>query len=148
MKSDALRNVESLPYLFFEGESNAHTFVIEPDGVSFDGYSVTARYLRADDQLVAITGALVGGSAEIVLPASCYAVQGRFTLFIYVSKTENAGEVNETTTTVCVYACKGWVTNTVNAETAGDTEPIIEPYPTDALAERVAALEALVSSGQ
>lgn len=141
MKNDALRNVENLSYLFFEGESNAHKFVIQPDGVSFDGYSVTARYLRADDQLVGITGALVDGSAEIILSASCYAVQGRCKLFIYVTKTENEGEETEKSTTVCIYACQGMVVNTVNVSTAGDTEPIIEPYPTDALVERVAALE-------
>ena len=121
MRPDALQHIEELSAILFEGEQNAHQFIIAPaEGVSFSGYSVTARFVRADGQNVAPGGELVSGSASVVLTPSCYAVAGRFKLFIYVV---SASE------TVCVYACAGTVVQTVGANgTAGSVTPIIEAY--------------------
>ena len=122
MSVNALREVEQLGKLLFEGEQNAHMFLIRPtDGISFSGYEVTARFVRADGQNVAVGGALDGTRARVVLTPSCYAVAGLFQLFIYV--------VSESET-VCIYACAGQVIATVGANgTAGEVpEPIIESY--------------------
>ena len=122
MRTDALRQVEQLGKLLFEGEENAHEFVISPAaGISFSGYEVTARFVRADGQNVAPGGTVTGGSASVVLTPACYAVPGGFSLYIYLVG------VSET---VCIYACAGQVIATVGANgTAGEVpEPIIESY--------------------
>ena len=122
MSVNALREVEQLGKLLFEGEQNAHMFLIQPTGgISFSGYEVTARFVRADGQNVAVGGALDGTRARVVLTPSCYAVAGLFQLFIYVVSSAE---------TVCVYACAGQVIATVGANgTAGEVpEPIIESY--------------------
>lgn len=108
MTTSALRRRERLTELLFEGEANAHRFLIEPDGVSFAGYTVTARFLSAGGE-TNLTGSLVDGKAAVVLTAACYTTPGVFTLHIFVS---NASE------TVCVYACDGAVLPTTGAGAA------------------------------
>lgn len=144
MRTDALHNIENLTALLFEGESCAHDFIIEPGAADFTGFDVTARFVRADGQNVAIEGELTEGCADVTLTPSCYAMPGVFNLFIYVTMTENEGASNEKTTTVCVYAFKGSVCATVGENgTAGGTEPIIEAYSQE---NRISALEARVTA--
>lgn len=129
MRADALRTVELLGQLLFAGESCAHEFIIAPaEGLSFEGCGVVARFAPADGQTLEILGSLdEDGSADVILPAACYAAAGAFRLTIYVTRTENAGEENEKTTTVCVYACAGSVIET-SGTTDGETvqaEPVV-----------------------
>jgi len=118
--ANALRQVENLDILLFEGEIAAHQFVIEPtDGVSFTGAQIVGIFLRADNQRVEVeNGTVTGGNAVITLTASCYAVPGRFKWTVYAV---TASE------TVCIYAAAGTVYSTRGTEEAGDTEPIVEP---------------------
>ena len=124
MNTDALRQVEPLNVLLFEGEVNAHQFLIEPaDGVSFAGAAVTAFFVRADNQRVDLTGAVTGeGEAAVTLGPNCYATPGRYRLTIFVTIGEE---------TAAVYACCGSVQPTRGSEVAGDTEPIVEPVEVD-----------------
>lgn len=124
MNTDALRQVEPLNVLLFEGEVNAHQFLIEPaDGVSFAGAAVTAFFVRADNQRVDLTGAVTGdGEAAVTLGPNCYATPGRYRLTIFVTIGEE---------TAAVYACCGSVQPTRGSEVAGDTEPIVEPVTVD-----------------
>ena len=132
MRAQALRQVEALSVLLFEGEVAAHEFVIAPEtGMDFTGCAVTARFVRADGQNVAINGTLTDGSACVTLTASCYASPGAYKLFIYVT------DANET---VCVYACAGQVLSTVGANgTAGGAESIIDPVAVTGLTVNAAA---------
>ena len=146
MRADALHNVEPLGAMLFVGEANAHMFVVAPpEGVSFTGYDVTARFNCANGQNVAPGGWLdQDGSAAVVLTPACYTVEGAFKLFMFITKTENAGQENEKTTTVCVYAWSGTVMGTLgpNGSVGEAAAPIIEAYP-DA---RISALEARVTA--
>lgn len=128
MNPNPLNQMEQLPVLLFEGEVNAHRFIIEPmAGMSFTGYDVTARFVRADQQSVAPEASLEDGNACVILSPSCYAVGGPYKLYIYI---ENDSE------TICVYACSGIVVSTVGANgQAGDvTTPIIDQYSSEDLA--------------
>lgn len=133
MNTDALRQVEPLNVLLFEGEVNAHQFLIEPaDGVSFAGAAVTAFFVRADNQRVDLTGAVTGeGEAAVTLGPNCYATPGRYRLTIFVTIGEE---------TAAVYACCGSVRPTRGSEVAGDTEPIVEPGVP--IGDRLDAIEA------
>lgn len=135
---NALRQVENLDVLLFEGEVNAHKFVIEPvEGISFDGATIVGTFLRADNQRVQVeTGAVVDGNAEITLTAGCYAVPGRYRWTIYMVTADE---------TACIYAACGTVQSTQGSGTAGDTEPIVEPTAPDLtpITDRLDALEAI-----
>lgn len=149
MRADALHHVEPLDALLFEGERYAHEFIIGPGAADFTGFDVTARFCRADGQDVAVGGVLAQGAADIVLTPGCYAVPGAYRLYIYVTRTENAGQSNERTTTVCVYAFIGTVAATTGPNgVAGDNAPIIESLSQEsriaALEQRVTALEGQV----
>lgn len=116
---NALRQVENLAVTLFEGEVNAHKFIVTPgEGISFTGATPVAFFVRADNQRVDLTGALNGDNLEITLSANCYAVPGRYKLTIF-AQTEAE--------TAAVYACAGTVQGTRGSEVAGDTEPIVEP---------------------
>lgn len=138
--ANALRQVETLYVLLFEGEVNAHKFVIEPvEGISFDGATIVGTFLRADNQRVQVeTGAVVDGNAEITLTAGCYAVPGRYRWTIYMVTADE---------TACIYAACGTVQSTQGSGTAGDTEPIIEPTAPDLtpIENRLSALETILN---
>ena len=123
MIANAPQQIEDMSILLFEGEVYAHRFLIAPlPGISFSGCEVTARFVRADHQNVAVGGSVSSqGEACVVLTPACYAVPGYYKLFIYVVSNEE---------TVCVYACTGPVQATVGANgSAGEIpEPIIESY--------------------
>lgn len=133
---DKLRQPEQLAGPLFQGEVNAHRFVITgaPAG------EITARFLRPDGRDVSVDGWTEDGSACVVLTAGCYAVSGDFRLNIFASA---GGE------TRCLYACTGRVEPTAGANGgAGDAGPIIEHYPDQAiveLREEIAALREAVA---
>lgn len=133
---NALRQVESLDTLLFEGEVNAHMFRIKPvEGIDFTGATIVGTFLRADNQRVQVeTGAVVDGNAEITLTAGCYAVPGRYRWTIYMVTADE---------TACIYAACGTVQSTQGSGTAGDTEPIIEPTAPDLtpITDRLTAVE-------
>ena len=135
---NALRQVENLDVLLFEGEVNAHMFRIKPvEGIDFTGATIVGTFLRSDNQRVQVeTGAVVDGNAEITLTAGCYAVPGRYRWTIYMVTADE---------TACIYAACGTVQATQGSGTAGDTEPIIEPTAPDLtpITDRLDALEAI-----
>lgn len=143
MNRQALDQLEDLPVLLFEGERNAHKFVISPETEGqFTGYSVTARLARADRRDVAVEGSLdSAGNACVVLTPACYAAPGRFLLSVYAANDDE---------TVCVYACRGMILPTLGHK--GDAEgenPIIEAYTDPAIAEirqQLAALQTAIDA--
>lgn len=117
MSADALRRLDDPGVLLFQGEAQAHTFIIHPAAdVDFSG-AITSRFIRADGSQVAWNGSITGGDAVVVLPAECYNVPGVFELYIY--------DVVDEDTTVCVYACRSQVVNTVSGKTVDDEDVII-----------------------
>lgn len=117
MSADALRRLDDPGVLLFQGESNAHTFLTHPaPGVTFSG-TITSRFIRADGSQVAWNGSITGGDSVVVLPAECYNVPGVCELYIY--------DVVDEDTTVCVYACRSQVVNTVSGKTVDDEDVII-----------------------
>ena len=139
MTKNAIKNIEDLKVILFEGEVNAHKFVIEPtDGISFSGYSVTAKFVRPDDTNVTVAGNVTNGNANLTLTAGCYQATGYYKLFIYV--------VKENVETVCIYACTGPVVSTVGQNgQAPVPDSEIETYSDELvedLTDRVEALEA------
>lgn len=71
----------------------AHCFqviVVNDDGTDADleGVTATAAFLRADNETVSpILGEVSGNVARVVIPASCYAVTGRFKFTMNLNKT-------------------------------------------------------------
>lgn len=53
--------------------------------VSLTGSAVVGHFIRADGNTVQITGEIDGDTAFVTLPATCYAVEGQFTLAIKLS---------------------------------------------------------------
>lgn len=133
MVQGALQKMERLPGMMFQGERNAHCFVIAPmEGVSFAGYGVAGRCVREDRADVNISGYLdAGGNAVVPVTPACCDVPGLAKFFVYVVKDEE---------TVCVYACWADIQHTQGGGTAEDGEPIIEYYPD----ERMDAIEEAV----
>ena len=136
MSADALRHMETLSTLLFQGEALAHKFIIKPvEGLSFTGCSVSARMIRPDCQRVDIAdGALEDGNAALTLTAACYAVAGPGDLFIYV---------NDGTRNVCVYACHLTVVGTEGKGDQIGEPPIIQAAN---LADWIARVEARLSA--
>lgn len=129
MNANALRQVEPLDTLLFEGEVNAHQFVITPAaGVSFEGASVMAYFVRSDTQRVDLTGQVSGGNAVVTISGNCCAVAGRYKLTIFAVTADE---------TAAIYACAGTVQGTRGSEVAGDTEPIVEPASPSAVESEV-----------
>lgn len=130
MRPDALRKVENLTTLFFQGEEAAHEFIITPmDGISFDGFTPTARVVLSDGTdttIIAPECRMSGDNVHVIMTPTCYSVPGVAKIFIYV--------VSEAET-VCIYAATAQVISTVGQNgTAGEAaETIIEAYTSDAV---------------
>lgn len=117
MNAGCLRHLDDPGVLLFQGEAQAHEFVIHPaEGNPFSG-TITARFVRADGRQVAWNGTITDGNATVVLPVECYNVPGACKLFIY--------DVVDADTTICVYACRSQVVNTVSGKTVDDEDVII-----------------------
>lgn len=118
-----LVKVEDLTGMTFQAESGGHTFEIS--GVDDTGAAVSlsgtveARFLRADNAEIIISGAASGGKASVTLSAACYAIPGRFLLTIYVT---SGGQK------VAVYAATGSV-----VATSGTASGSIPPLVTDSV---------------
>lgn len=140
MNANALRQVEPLDTMLFEGEVNAHQFVITPAaGVSFEGASVTAYFVRSDTQRVNLTGAVENGNAVVTISGNCCAVAGRYKLTIFAVTADE---------TAAIYACAGTVHGTRGSEVAGDTEPIVEPpVNLNAITDRLDVLDSAYYEG-
>lgn len=115
--------IEDLTGSAFQSESGGHTFEIS--GVDDSGASVSlsgtveGRFLRPDNALVTITGTASGGKVSVTLTSTCYAVNGRFSLTIFVT---SGGQKT------AVYSCVGIIS--VASGTAGGSVP---PLVTDSI---------------
>lgn len=98
----AAAEVETLRGTAFTEEALAHTFRIA--GVDAAGVSVPlagtvlAKFLRADNMTIDISGAITDGEAVVTLVGDCYHVPGRFSIVVYLSDGEQS---------VAIYAAVG-----------------------------------------
>ena len=129
---------EQLYGAIYGGERNAHKFIITGtrDGaeITLSG-TVTAKFLRADNVDVALTGTIEGGKACVTLGDECYAVPGRYKLAIFVTSG---------TETLCVYAAIGNSDSTAGSSTV-DGGNII-PSVSDLIAQINAAVATIPAS--
>lgn len=76
---------------FLSGDQEAHRFVVDcyrqnsREAVDLSGVGVTGYFIRADGVTIPIVGKTENNQASVLLPAACYAVQGRFSLVIKLS---------------------------------------------------------------
>lgn len=76
---------------FLGGDQEAHRFVIDcyrqnsREAVDLSGVGVTGYFIRADGVTIPIVGETENNQASVLLPAACYAKQGRFSLVIKLS---------------------------------------------------------------
>ena len=108
--------IEDLRGMAFQAESGGHTFEISGindanEAVSLSG-TVAGVFMRPDGADVALTGAASDGVVSVTLSDACYAVAGRFGLYIFVTSDSKK---------TCVYACIGTVAQTSYGTVAGDT---------------------------
>lgn len=79
---------EHLPGMAYQGEQNAHRFVIhavdDSAPVTLSG-SVLAEFVRADGITVPVTGSIADGAAVVTLSGDCYVAIGRAELTIFVT---------------------------------------------------------------
>lgn len=72
-----------------EGDENANRFgfrcLRNGEPVSLVGTAVLGHFVRADGNTVQLNGEVNGNTAFVTLPATCYAVDGQFTLSIKLS---------------------------------------------------------------
>ena len=109
-------NIEALSGMAFQAEDGGHTFEISGindanEAVSLSG-TVAGVFMRPDGTDVALTGTASDGVVSVTLSDACYAVAGRFGLYIFVTSDSKK---------TCVYACIGSVTQTSYGTVAGDT---------------------------
>lgn len=95
-------DVENLRGTAFTEEALAHTFRIagkdaEGTALTLSG-TVLAKFLRADNMTIDVSGSITDGVASLTLVGDCYNVPGRFSIVIYLS---------DGTTTVAIYAAVG-----------------------------------------
>ena len=115
---DAPITVDSLHGMTFTNESGAHQFVISAmqggNPLALTG-SVSARFMRANNTTILLTGSVTGGKAVITLHQDCYNVPGRFQLAIFNTASG---------TTTCIYAAIGTVQRTVAGELIDSGEAV------------------------
>lgn len=72
-----------------EGDAGGNRFgfrcLRNGEPVSLLGTAVIGHFIRADGDTVELTGEVDGDTAFVTLPATCYAVEGQFTLAIKLS---------------------------------------------------------------
>lgn len=125
-----IQKVDQLEGPLYQLENGGHTFEITclMDGAAaaISG-TVSARFLRADEETVYFTGTLTGNVASITLPQSCYNVNGRFGLVVFVAGND---------ITSAVYAVAGSVYRSTSDHIIDPTEEI------PSLEELIAQIEA------
>lgn len=109
-------NIEDLRGMAFQAEDGGHTFEISGindanETVSLSG-TVAGVFMRPDGTDVALTGTASDGVVSVTLSDACYAVDGRFGFYIFVTSDSKK---------TCVYACIGTVAQTSYGTVAGDT---------------------------
>lgn len=113
-----IQKVDQLEGPLYQLESGGHTFEITclMDGAaaSVSG-TVSARFLRADEETVYFTGTLTGSVASVTLPQSCYNVNGRFGLVVFIAGND---------ITSAVYAVAGNVYRSTSDHIIDPTEEI------------------------
>lgn len=109
---DEANRPEFLKGTLYATENQAHTFVIHctqaGEDVTLSG-TVTANFIRPDNETVVMSGSIVDGAAEVDLAQSCYTQTGRFvfTIFVTLDEVKTAvysltGNVKQTTTDTIV----------------------------------------------
>ena len=112
------QNVDPLDGPLYQLENNGHTFEITcmmgrlPASITGN---VSARFLRADNVTVYFTGTLTGNVASVTLPQSCYNVNGRFGLVVFIAGND---------ITSAVYAVAGSVYRSTSDHIIDPTEEI------------------------
>jgi len=125
-----VQKTDQLEGPLYQLENEGHTFRIVcnmgTDPASISG-TASARFLRPDETTVYFTGSISGNVVEITLPQSCYTVNGRFGMVVFVT----GGGVAS-----AVYAVAGTVARST-------TEDVIDPTETiPSLEELIAQIEA------
>lgn len=126
------QRVEVLPAPLYQLENGGHTFEITvlQDGEAATLSSVvTARFIRADDTTVLISGTLSGNVVTVSLPQMCYNMPGRFGFVIFVSGSD---------VMTAVYAAAGQVYRTVS-------DIVADP---DGAVPDVAAIQAIIDDAE
>lgn len=127
---DAVQKVDQLDGPLYQLEESGHTFEITcmsgGTAAAVSG-TVSGRFLRADETTVYFTGTLSGNVASLTLPQSCYSVNGRFGLVVFISGND---------VTSAIYAVAGNVYRSTS-------ETIIDPTgEIPSLEELIAQIEA------
>lgn len=98
-----VQKVDQLEGPLYQLESGGHTFnitcLMDGAAASVSG-TASARFLRADEQTVVVSGTVSGNVVSITLPQSCYTANGRFGMVVFVSGSD---------VTTAVYAVAGSV---------------------------------------
>ena len=113
-----IQKVDQLEGPLYQLENGGHTFEITclMDGAAAAvSGTVSARFLRADEETVYFTGTLTGNVVSITLPQSCYVSNGRFGLVVFVSGND---------ITSAVYAVAGSVYRSTSDHIIDPTEEI------------------------
>lgn len=109
--------------LFVTGDQLAHRFTVHVKNggtpASLTGATVTASFVRSDGATVLIPGAADGDSVTVTLPASCYAVAGRFTLDLRVTQGKSI---------TSVFYAEGALTSSATGEAVQDPAAKIPTY--------------------
>lgn len=125
---------------FFTGDKNAHRFHVKlmrnGCAVNVDGITATGYMVRADKQTVVWKGETDGCDIYLTMPASCYAVAGRFRLLLRVT----FGDTIETAL---------WVEGSMRE---GTTEAIVDPGTTlpslEELLAQISTMEATTAEAR
>lgn len=98
-----LLQIEDLSGYVFSSEAFAHSFIITRDDGDVWPGTITARFIRPDGVTIYLDdGQITMDTATVTLLPECYAVPGRFFLFIF-------NVWPDTGTVVGIYACSGTV---------------------------------------
>ena len=103
---------EFLQGTLYATENQAHEFILHAtqggEAVTLSG-TVTANFIRPDNETVVMQGTVEDGAAHVTLAQSCYTQTGRFTLtvFVTIDQVKTAlycltGNVKQTTTDTIV----------------------------------------------
>ncbi len=113
-----IQKVDQLEGPLYQLENGGHTFEItclmNGAAAAVSG-TVSARFLRADEETVYFTGTLSGNVVIITLPQSCYNVNGRFSMVVFVAGDD---------ITSAVYAVAGSIYRSTSDHIIDPTEEI------------------------
>lgn len=105
--------------------------------VSMNGCTIIGQFIRADGTTVTINGgAVVGEKAWIELPASCYAVEGNFTLVLKLAGTSITGTMR---------VIDGTVINTTNGTVVDPGNAVPDISALTAVIEDAEAAAAIIN---